>query len=110
MNAVHIIERLHECDADLAVEGDKLVVRGRGKPLPSDLEDALREHKAELMVALGVPMERTIAEVLREIRPQLPPVLRTLPDSSLLVLVNWAIIAAWNRTVRDPHLRVGAGG
>ena len=36
-----------------------------------------------------------VGAVLEEIRPELPPSLRKLPDDRLLVLVNWSIIAAW---------------
>lgn len=37
--------------------------------------------------------------VLEELRPYLPPVLRSLPDDKLLALVDWAIICAWQRTI-----------
>jgi hypothetical protein len=79
-------------DAELVVEKDRLLVRGRGEPLPEFLERKLREHKAELLIALSVPLERTVAGVLEELRPYLPPALRRLPDDRLLVLVNWTIM------------------
>ena len=105
MNAVEIIEQLRAHDAELVVEDDRLLVRGRANPLPEDLRRALRDHKAELMVALGVPLDRTVAFVLAELRPYLPKSLRGLPDDRLLVLVNWSIIAAFEAAVREASHR-----
>ena len=101
MNAVEIIEKVREHDAELVVEKDRLLVRGRASPLPDDLRQALQEHKAELMVALGVPLDRTVAFVLAELRPHLPKALRGLPDDRLLVLVNWSIMAAFDKAIRE---------
>ena len=101
MNAVEIIEKVREHDAELVVENDRLLVRGRASPLPDDLRQALRDHKAELMVALGVPFDRTVAFVLAELRPHLPKPLRGLPDDHLLVLVNWSIMAAFEAAIRE---------
>ncbi len=100
MNAAEIIERVRQYDADLVIREDRLVVRGRGDQLPDDLQRELREHKAELMIALGVPLNVTIATILAEIRPNLPPALRKLPDDHLLTLVNWTLIAAFERAIR----------
>ena len=100
MNAFEIIERVRALDAEVVVDGDGLVVRGRGDRLPEYLRAALLEHKAEVMVALGVPIDRTVASILTELRPQLPPTLRSLPDASLLALVNWTIMHAWVATLR----------
>jgi hypothetical protein len=105
VNAVEIIEQLRAHDAELVVEDDRLLVRGRANPLPEDLRRALRDHKAELMVALGVPLDRTVAFVLAELRPYLPKSLRGLPDDRLLVLVNWSIIAAFEAAVREASHR-----
>ena len=99
MNATEIIERLRRYDADLVIREDRLVVRGRGDQLPDDLQRELRQHKAELMIALGVPMTRTVASVLAELRPYLPPALRRLPDDRLLTLINWSIMAAFESAV-----------
>ena len=100
MNALEIIERVRAHDADLVVQDDRLVVRGNGPPLPEELQAALREHKAELLIALGVPFDRTVANILGEVRPHLPPALRSLPDGKLLALINWSIINAWSEGVR----------
>ncbi len=104
MNAMELIELIHEHNAELAVEHQRLIVRGQGDPLPEELQVALREHKAELMIALGIPIDVTVASILDEIRPHLPKTLRELPDSKLLALVNWAIINAWNAGVRKLEL------
>jgi hypothetical protein len=100
MNAAEIIERVRQYDADLVIREDRLVVRGRGDQLPDDLQRELREHKAELMIALGVPMTRTVASVLSELRPYLPPALRRLPDDRLLTLINWSMMAAFETSVQ----------
>jgi hypothetical protein len=101
MNALQIIERVRALDADVVLEGKGLVVRGNGEPLPPDLQEALRHHKAEVMVALGAPAEMAITAVLGEIRPFLPPALKRLSDENLIVLVNWSVIHAWNKAVRE---------
>jgi hypothetical protein len=101
MNAIEIIARVRAHDGELTVENDRLIIRGRSGPLPEDLQAALSEHKAELLIALGVPFDRTIAAILSDVRPHLPPSLRRLPDSKLLTLVNWAIINAWGASVRN---------
>ncbi len=100
MNAIDLIEQVRAHKADLVVENDRLIVRGRGEPLPDDLQAALSEHKAELMIALGTPFDPTVAAVLADVRPHLPASLRRLPDGKLLVLVNWSIINAWNAAAR----------
>jgi len=101
MNALEIIEQVRAHNAELVVVDDRLLVRGRSGPLPEDLEQTLREHKAELLVALGVPIDRTVAFVLAELRPHLPKPLRGLSDDRLLVLVNWSIIASFEAAVRE---------
>lgn len=100
MNAMEIIQQVRAHDADLFIEDQRLMVRGAKAPLPADLQQALREHKAEVMVALGAPLDRTVASVLSEIRPHLPPPLRRLPDDRLITLVNWSIMAAFESAVR----------
>ena len=101
MNALEIVERVRAHQADVVVEHGQLVVRGRGERLPDELREALREHKAELLPALGESQDGVIASILADIRPHLPPALRAQPDSSLLVLVNWSILHAWGKTVRE---------
>jgi hypothetical protein len=100
VNALEIIERVRDHQADLIIVDDRLVVRGRAERLPEGLQAELREHKAELMIALGAPIDRTVAAILKELRPHLPPPLRRLPDDKILALVNWSIIAAWGTAVR----------
>ncbi len=101
MNALEIIDRVRNCDAELALKDGTLVVQERGEPLPEEIRQLLREHKAEVMVALGAPMDRTVDAVLNDIRPHLPPSLRRLPNEKLLVLVNWTIMAAWQKVLRN---------
>ena len=106
MNALQIIEQVRAHNADVVLENDQLVVRGRGERLPSELQAALKRHKAELLVALGAPRDLGVLDVLTEIRPYLPKALRNLPDSGLLALVNWSLLHAWGRAVAEfggPH-------
>ncbi len=100
MNAIEIIERVREHEADLELVDDHLEVRGRAEPLPEDLEEAIATHKAELMVALGEPNNHTIACILADIRPHLSKTLQRLPDDKLLALVNWSVFAAWEKAFR----------
>ena len=101
MNALEIIERLREHRAQFSVEGERLIVRGKGDPLPEDLRSAIREHKAEILAAFGVPQDAIMAEILTEIRPHLPRALRDIPDAKLLVLVNWSLMHALAKTVAE---------
>jgi hypothetical protein len=105
LNALDIIEQVRAHDAELVLEDDQLVIHGHGERLPDDLYAELREHKAEVMVALGAPLDRTVAGILAELRPNLPEPLRTLPDASLLAMVNWTLIHAWEKTIRQAHLK-----
>jgi hypothetical protein len=105
MNALEIIEKVRSHDAELHVEADRLVIRGRGERLPEALQAELKQHKVELMVALGAPLDKAVAAILPELRPNLPAPLRAIPDGSLLALVNWSIIAAWEKTIRNAQLR-----
>ena len=105
MNASQILEEVHKHGADLSLRDGKLVLRGSGPTLPEELQVEIREQKAELMVALGAPIEETVSAILADIRPNLPPAIRGLPDGSLLVLVNWSIIHAWEKTIRSAQLR-----
>ena len=100
MNAFEIIARVHEYDADLVLRDGKLIVQGRGGRLPDRLQEDLRAHKAEVMVALGGSIDAGVREVLAELRPNLPLAMRTLSEDKLLILVNWSIIAAWEKTIR----------
>lgn len=101
MNAVEIIEKVREHEADLELVDDRLVVRGWAEPLPEDLKEAIAKHKGELMVALGEPANHAIAIILADIRPHLPKALQRLPDDKLLALINWSVMAAWEKAVRE---------
>jgi hypothetical protein len=101
MNALEIIEQVRAHNAEVVVENDQLIVRGRGERLPQELRAALKRHKAELLVALGAPREVGVLEVLAEIRPYLPEPLRSVPDASLLALVNWSMLHAWGRALAE---------
>ena len=91
--------------ADVYVEDSRLMVRGAGEPLPEDLREALNQSKAEIMLALGQPMDEVLRGVLDDIRPYLAKELRRLPTSKLAILVNWHIIAAWNHASRSLRQR-----
>ena len=99
MNAMDIIRAVYALDGKLTLEGDKLTVKAPA-PLPDNLRQALREHKPSVMVALGAPLDVVAANILKEIRPNLSPVLRALSDDKLKVLVNWSIITTWERAIR----------
>jgi hypothetical protein len=100
MNALQVADAVRRHGASLSLRDGQLVLRGSGEALPDSLKNEIAQHKAELMVALGCPMDRTVATILDEIRPHLSPALRRLPDDRLLALVNWHIIAAWEKTIQ----------
>ena len=98
MNALQIIEAVRAHGGEVAAQDGQLVLRvKRGESFPDSLRSELHAHKAELLVALGTPLERTVAAVLADLRPHLSPSLQQLPDDRLLALVNWHIIAAWQK-------------
>ena len=101
VNALEIIRQVCALEANVVLEGKGLVIRGNGAPLPTELEEALRQHKAEVMVALGAPANMAAEAVLDEIRPFLAPALKRVSNENLIVLVNWAIIHAWNKAVTE---------
>ena len=101
MNAIEIVSRLREHGAELVLDGGRLLVRGNGEPLSDELRWELSAHKTELMVALGAPLDRGVREILPELRPNLPLSLRGLSDNDLLALINWSIIVAWEKTIRQ---------
>lgn len=49
MTPSEIVVSVQRHGANLAVEGQRLVIRGRGPRLPEGLREALRVHKAELL-------------------------------------------------------------
>ena len=100
MNALGIAQAVHELGGTLLVEHGQVVVRSHG-PLPDELQREVRAHKAELLIALGVPMDQTVASILGDLRPHLPQSLQRLSDDCLLALVNWSIMAAWGRALNE---------
>src|SRR5438045_2019679 len=100
MNALELIDQVRACGAEVVLDGDQLKIRGRGSRLPEELRQKLKEHKPELMAALGAPTDRTVQSILSEIRPHLSPALQTLSDEKLLALVNLQMMHAWNEAVR----------
>ena len=99
MNALEIIDSVREHDAELLLQDDKLVIRGRGERLPDELKAVIHERRAEIMLALGALHDAAVASILSELRPHLPPALRVTSDANLLVLVNWSILHAWGKAV-----------
>jgi len=103
VNAIALIDELRSHGAELALDGSQLVVRGSGEPLPGHLLQELKEHRAELLITLGLSLDQTVASILASLRPHLSLALRGLPDSQLLALVNWNIITAWETAVRKAN-------
>lgn len=99
MSAIDVIRRVEACGGRLIMDDGQLKVRAK-TPLPQDLRAALSEEKAAIMVALGAPLDTVISEVLGDLRPHLPKALKQLTDDRLLVLVNWSIMAAWEKALR----------
>lgn len=60
MNAWEIVERVRACNAVLLVDGSRLLVRGRGQPLPEELREALRAHKTEVINVLHPPIPEAL--------------------------------------------------
>lgn len=100
MTALDVIRSVQLHGGELVLDGEKLRVRAPG-PLPHDLMQQVREHKPAIMTALGAPMDAVIAGILAEIRPHLPTPLQPLPDDKLLALVNWSLIVAWEKAIRE---------
>ena len=101
MNALEVIETVRSYDADIVVESNKLIVRGKGERLPDEVRAALKEHKAEILIALGAPYDVVLADILKEIRPYLVPALQVLPDDKLMVLVNFSLMHALGKAVAE---------
>lgn len=100
VNAMEILDQVRAAGGRMALDGGRLVVTAPA-PLPDDLQAAVREHKTELLVALGVPFNGAVASILTDLRPHLNKSLRDLPDGKLLALVNLNIMAAWGKALRE---------
>jgi hypothetical protein len=100
MSALDVIRRVERLGGRLELDGGNLRLRAP-EQLPDDVVAAVSEEKAAIMVALGAHLDTVVSGILREMRPHLPSSLRRLPDDKLLVLINWSIITAWEKTVRE---------
>jgi hypothetical protein len=107
MSAFELLQRVHSLGGQVRLAGDDLQVTAP-RPLPEDLLIELSREKPAVMVALGAPFDRAVGSILNEVRPHLPPALRDLSDAKLLVMVNWTIMAAWQKTLEQ--LSPGTGG
>ena len=83
MNALSIAQAVQKLGAILLVEHGQVVIRSQG-PLPEELQQEVRAHKAELLIALGVPLDQTVATILGDLRPYLPQSLQRLAERGLL--------------------------
>ena len=96
MSALDVIRRVEMLGGRLVLDGKSLRLQAE-QELPDQVVADVSEEKAAIMVALGAPIDTAIGSVLEEIRPELPPSLRKLTDDKLLIMVNWSIIAAWQK-------------
>jgi hypothetical protein len=101
VNAIDIIERVRAHDAELVLDDRRLILRGHGARLPDELSEAVRQHRWEILAALGAPHDVVVADLLGAIRPYLAPSLQSLPDNKLLALVNWHMMHALARAVAE---------
>jgi len=99
MSAFQLLQRVRALGGEVRLEGTDLQVTAP-QPLPEDLLSELTREKPAVVIALGASFDHAIASILEEIRPNLPPALRALSDSKLLVMVNWSIMEAWLKTLR----------
>ena len=99
MNALEVIREVEARGGKLVLDGDQLKLKAP-QPLPDEIMAAVSEQKATIMTTLGAPLDAVVAGILEELRPNLPASLRKLPDDRLLALVNWSIIAAWEKTIQ----------
>src|SRR3989304_1612913 len=106
MNALDVIGRVEARGGSLRLDGNELKISAPA-PLPQELVAEVAEFKAAIMIALGAPLDMTVASILADIRPYLAPALKKLPDDRLLALVNWNIINAWDNAVRKAGEGIG---
>ena len=96
MSALDVIRRVEMLGGHLVLDGESLRLQA-DSVLPENVVAEVSENKPAIMVALGAPIDTVIGSVLEELRPELPPALRKLTDDKLLIMVNWSIIAAWQK-------------
>jgi len=66
VSAVDLIHRAKASGVDLYIDGDQLKYRARGAPLPAELRDALKAHKAELVAFLSRQQDRNAPQPERQ--------------------------------------------
>jgi hypothetical protein len=98
MSALDVIRRVETLGGRLLADSDGLRLQA-SEPLPDELVAEVGREKIAIMLALGAPFNVAIASVLTELRPCLPPSLRSLPDERLMILINWSIMAAFDRAI-----------
>ena len=98
-SAFELLQQVRLLGGSIKVTGGDIEIAAPS-PLPEELLSEIREQKPAVMVALGAPFDDAVASILNELRPNLPPGLKNLPDSKLLVMVNWSIMAAWQKTIQ----------
>jgi hypothetical protein len=104
MTALDVIRRVERLGGSIELEEDGLRLHAPS-PLPDDVVAAVSKQKVAIMLALGAPLNTAITSALGEVRPHLSPSLRKLSDDRLLVLVNWSIMAAFDKAVMDVSRR-----
>jgi hypothetical protein len=98
-SVIELIRKVESFGGQITRDGGDLHVTAP-EPLPEDLLVALAKEKPAVMIALGAPFDVAISTILNEIRPNLPPALRTLSDTKLLALINWSVMEAWVKALR----------
>jgi hypothetical protein len=99
MSALDVIRRVETLGGRLVLEPDGLRLQA-ASPLPDDLVADVGREKVAIMLALGAPLSAAITSVLGELRPYLATPLRNLPDDRLIILINWSIMAAYEKAVQ----------
>jgi len=99
MSAYQLLQRVRALGGEVHLDGTDLQVTAP-RPLPDELLSELTKEKPAVVIALGASFDNAIASILDELRPNLPPALKSLSDSKLLVMVNWSIMEAWLKTLR----------
>ena len=100
MSAFELLQRVRALGGEVKIDGNELEVVAPA-PLPDNLLQALRDEKAAVMIALGASFDHAVASILSELRPNLPPSLKAISDTKLLVMVNCSIMAAWGKTINE---------